>query len=121
MANAQKGDLRPLNEQLHEQILALGIERGSGLVEHDDIRLVKQDTRKRQALLLAARKRLVPGSFVVEFVDEGLEADLIEGGGDIVEAAAFGCIRVRRSAAQCADRHVWSLRKQEHSGALFHF
>ena len=110
MANAQERYFRPINQQVHKLVLTLGIEGSSRFVEHDDIGIVKQDSRERQPLLFATGQRLVPESFGVELVEKSLETNLLEGGGDIFDAAAIWRIGVSRCAPQRANRHVGSLR-----------
>jgi len=44
-----------LGQKLHQPIFTLRVERRGGFVQHDYIRSVKEDSRKRQALLLPAR------------------------------------------------------------------
>ena len=58
-------------KQLHQLVLALGIERRCRLVKHDDVGLVQEDAREREALLLAARERLVPGRLFLDACRRG--------------------------------------------------
>ena len=41
-------------DDLHHFVLALFVERGGGFVQYDDIRVVQQQTGKRQPLLFTA-------------------------------------------------------------------
>ena len=50
----QRGLARLLAEQSHQLILAFRVESRGGLVQNDDVRVVQKNSRKRQALLLAA-------------------------------------------------------------------
>ncbi len=70
MADAhQRRTLRLLAQELHQLVLALGVERGGRLVQHDDIRIVQENKGERQTLLLAPRQRLIPWRLVVDAVD----------------------------------------------------
>ena len=106
------------SKQLHQLVLALGIEGRCCLVEHDDVRLVQQNARECQALLFAARERLIPRRVLVELLDEMLEADASERFRNVFDASAFRRIRIGCRAAQCADRHIRTLRQEEDLGAL---
>ena len=76
MADADdRGRVELVGQQLHQFVLALGIERRGGLVQHDDVGPMQQDPRERESLLLAARERLVPGRFLVEPIDQVAEPD----------------------------------------------
>ena len=96
----QRGLFRLLAQELHQLVLALGIERGGRLVEHDDVRVVQEDAGEGETLLLAARQRLVPRRLVLDALDQMVEADALEGFGDLLDLAALGGVRIGRGAAQ---------------------
>ena len=60
-----------LDERLHHLVLAVRVECGSRLVKHNDVRVVQEQTRKREALFFAARQRLVPRLLLVLDLDSG--------------------------------------------------
>ena len=67
LAAVERFELRPVRDaddggrtelrrqELHELVLAGGIERGCRLIEHDDVGPMEQNSREGQSLLLAAR------------------------------------------------------------------
>ena len=61
VADAEDGRLRkPLEQQRQQPELAVDVERRCRFVHDDDVGLVDQQPRERDALALAARQRLVP-------------------------------------------------------------
>ena len=78
-----------LRQQLHQLVLAFGVERRRGLVEHDDVGPMQQDAREREPLLLAAGQRLVPGGLLVEAIDQLAETDELQCLRDFIVALAL--------------------------------
>src|SRR5262249_4936165 len=71
MTDADDGRVSELlRQQLHHSILAPGIESRSSFVEHDDIRAIEQDSRKRQPLFLSTRQDLIPRLVLIEAPNE---------------------------------------------------
>src|ERR1035437_1322667 len=89
VTNAQHGRILQLTvEQAHDMALAVFVERGCRFVEKDPAWFVQEEPREREALLLAARKLIVPA------------LHLVEPGDEIAEIAALEClshIRLRES------------------------
>nr|WP_316165114.1 MULTISPECIES: hypothetical protein [unclassified Bradyrhizobium] len=79
VTNAQhRGLLQLVIEQSHDAALAVFVERGCCFVEKDPSRLVQQKARKREALLLAERKLLVPALHQIELGDQAAEIAALE-------------------------------------------
>ena len=82
---ASRGDLR---EVLHDDVLALVVERARGFVEDEDARIEDEGARDGDALPLAAGEEaaaLADEGVVLlrEFLDEGVGAGEVRGGGDL--------------------------------------
>jgi hypothetical protein len=69
---------QPLEEHLHEMLLTLRIERRRRLVHDDEVRLVTEEAREAQALLLAAGQDTRPARVLVEALEEVTQADVLE-------------------------------------------
>ena len=95
-----------LVDELHQLFLALGIERRGGLVQHDQVGLVDDQPREGEALLLAARQRLLPGAFLVEAVQQMAEPDRFQRFAHRLVLHRVGGHRIGGGAAQrCRAAH----------------
>jgi hypothetical protein len=70
-----RGVRKLLRQETHQSALPHRIERRGRLIEDDDVGLVQEDAGEREALLLSARQRLVPGPFFVETLRQVVETD----------------------------------------------
>ena len=114
MGDADDGGLRQLgHDDLHHLVLALFVERGGRLVQHDDVGVVQQQPREGQPLLFAAGQRLVPRRVFLDLLLEVIEADLVQGLADLLERPVLGGAGIGDRAAQRAGRDVGLLRQHE--------
>ncbi len=71
MPDADHGRIgQALGDALHEGLLRVAVERGGGLVHHDDVRRLNEELGEGQALLFASRESAFPRDFLVDAVHE---------------------------------------------------
>lgn len=79
MRHAYDGDIRQFaDHRLHHLVLALFVERRGRFIQHDNVRAMQQQAREGEALLFAARQRLVPWRFFLDPVGKIGKANLVE-------------------------------------------
>ncbi len=95
---------KPLAEQLVEARLGLLVETRRGLVEEDPIGLDQERARQRQALLLAARKELLPVLGLIESILERAQVDQSQHLANLVVREGAGRLWIGHDLAQGPDR-----------------
>jgi len=108
MRDADDGGFRQfLRHDIHHLVLALFVERGGGFVQHDDVRIVQNQSGEGQPLL--SRRRTGFWSHGASFLDlllEMIEPDLVQGLADLLDAPVFGGAGIGDRAAQGARGHI---------------
>ena len=101
MRHADDGSIGEfLVDELHHFILAFCIERGRCFVQHDNVGVMQKQPGEGEALLFAARKRLVPGCFFLKSLLEVPKTHFVESNADLLNCPVFRGSRIRRRAAQ---------------------
>ena len=78
------------------------------------------EAREGEALLLAARQRLLPGAFLVQAIEQMAEPDRFERLADLLVLHRVRRHRIGGGAAQRAERHVGLLRQHQQLGVALH-
>ena len=90
MCHADDGGIgKFLVEEFHHFVLALCVERGCCFVQHDNIRVMQKQPGESEPLLFAARKRLIPGRFFLEFLLKMTKSHLVQSSTNLFESPVF--------------------------------